>query len=243
MGQDSAAEDSELCERLTRTRQSLERERANAPELVAELLAQPAAVQPCRVAIDPRFQTWGIAELLLAGSQMLLAKSAVAAPGLGHAADHVNIANIANTVNLAELAEAGRRARLALAVSAHLGEQHPAALLKDLRARAWAAAGEACLATGDLPGAAEALRSAAACLAHGTGDILVDARLLEFEAAVRAAQGHPGEAAALLRQAASRYRRVNEPELLAHVLARRAELQAEALQTDAVPHLAFEPIR
>jgi hypothetical protein len=234
MGQDSAAGDGELCERLARTRQALERERADAPELVAELLAQPAAVQPCRIAIDPRFQTWGIAELLLAGSQMLLAKNAAASPGLGHPADSGNIAGIA---------EAGRRARLALAVSGHLAEQHPAALLKDLRARAWASAGEACLATSDLPGAAEALRSAAACLAHGTGDILVDARLLAFEAAVRAAQGQPGEAVALLRQAASRYRRANEPELLAHVLARREELQAEALQTDAVPHLAFEPIR
>jgi hypothetical protein len=240
MGQDSATEDGELCERLTRTRQALERERADAPELVAELLAQPAAVQPCRIAIDPRFQTWGIAELLLAGSQMLFTKSAAAAPGLGRPADSANIAGIAG---IAGIAEAGRRARLALAVSGHLGEQHPVALLKDLRARAWAAAGEACLATGDLPGAAEALRSAAACLAHGTGDILVDARLLAFEAAVRAAQGQPGEAVALLRQAASRYRRANEPELLAHVLARREELQAEALQTDAVPHLAFEPIR
>jgi tetratricopeptide (TPR) repeat protein len=224
MGDDSAREDGALCERLARTRQALERERGDAPDLVAELFSQPAAVQPCRIAIDPRFQTWGIAELLLARAQLLLTKN-VASPTPD------------------DLAEAGRRARLALAVSGHLGEQHPAALLKDLRARAWAAAGEACLAAGDLAGATEALRSAAACLAHGTGDVLVDARLLEFEAAVRAAQGQPGEALALLRQAAARYRRVNEPELLARVLARRGELQAEATPTDAVPHLAFEPIR
>ena len=235
MGQDSGREDGALCERLARTRQALEREREEAPELVALLLALPAVVQPCRIAIDPRFQTWGIAELLLARAQLLLAKIATNTT-LGNPSN-----NIADTADI--LAEAGRRARLALAVSGHLGEQHPEALLKDLRARAWAAAGEACLAAGNLAGAAEALRSAAACLAHGTGDILVDARLLEFEAAVRAAQGQPGEALALLRQAASRYRRANEPELLARVLARREELQGEAAQNDAVPHLAFEPIR
>ncbi len=216
MGQNSAAEDGALCLRLARTRQALEQERASAPELLAELLAHPPAVQPCRIAVDPRFQTWGLAELLLAQSQILLGRT--------------------------DAAEAGRRARLALAVSGHLGGQHPASLVQDLRARAWAASGEACLAVGDLAGAGAALRAAATSLAHGTGDVLVDARLLEFEAAVRAAQGQPGAALALLKQAAARYRRVNDPDRLAQVLARSEELQAEARQTDAVPHLAFEPI-
>jgi hypothetical protein len=221
MGQNSAAEDGALCLRLARTRQALEEERASAPDLLAELLAHPPAVQPCRIAVDPRFQTWGLAELLLAQSLALLGGTA-ALPG--------------------DTAEAGRRARLALAISGPLGGQHPASLVQDLRARAWAASGEACLAAGDLTGAGAALRAAASSLAHGTGDVLVDARLLEFEAAVRAAQGQPGAALALLKQAAARYRRVNDPDRLAQVLARSEELQAEARQTDAVPHLAFEPI-
>ncbi|HEV7516358.1 MAG TPA: hypothetical protein VGR07_08670 [Thermoanaerobaculia bacterium] len=208
-----------LCERLARTHQCLKRERAGAPELLAELLAGPAASQPCRIAVDPRFQTWGLAELLLARGQALLAAPA----------------------DDATPTEAGRLARLTLAVAGLLVEHHPAPLVQDLRARAWANLGEAGLASGDLAGAVDALRSAAACLGHGTGDLLVDARLLEFEAAVRAAQGRPGDALALLKQAAARYRRVNEPVHLARVLARREELQGKAREPGAVPHLAFEP--
>ena len=94
-------------------------------------------------------------------------------------------------------------------------------MVGDLKARAWAAAGEARRLQGDLAGAEEALRAAAACLAHGTGDLLVEARLLEFEAAVRRAQGRGGEAAALLKQAAARYRQVGETQLLERVLAER----------------------
>jgi hypothetical protein len=216
MGQAMAAmpADSALCERLTRTRQDLERERASAPELLAELLAGPPAAQPCRIAFDPRFQTWGLAELLLAESQALQTEDAL---------------------------EAGRLARLALAVAGFLGERHPAPLVQDLRARAWADVGEAGLASGDPAGARAALRSAAACLGHGTGDLLVDARLLEFEAAVHAAQGRPGDALALLKQAASRYRKVNETGHLARVLARREDLQGKAGQPGSVLHLAFEP--
>jgi hypothetical protein len=209
-----------FCECLARTRQCLERERAGAPELLAELLAGPPAGQPCRIAVDPRFQTWGLAELLLARGQALLA------------AAH----------DTAQAMEAGRLARLTLAVAGRLGEHHAAPLVQDLRARAWASVGEAGLASGDLAGAQEALRAAAACLGHGTGDLLVDARLLEFEAAVRAAQGRPGDASALLKQAAVRYRRLNEPGLLARVLARREELQGKACEPGAVPHLAFEPV-
>jgi hypothetical protein len=225
MGQESAAmpampADSALCERLTRTHQGLERERASAPELLAELLAGPPAVQPCRIAFDPRFQTWGLAELLLAESQALRAENS-AQPG--------------------NALEAGRLARLALAVAGLLGAPHPAPLVQDLRARAWADVGEAGLASGDLAGAREALRAAAACLGQGTGDLLVDARLLEFEAAVHAAQSRPGDALALLKQAASRYRKVNEPGHLARVLARREELQGKTGQPGTVLHLAFEP--
>jgi len=223
MRQQSAVTDGTLCECLSRARQSLERERASAPELLAELLAGPSAGQPCRIAVDPRFQTWGIAELLLARSQTLLAASAD---------------DVAPAIHPAE---AGRLGHLALAVAGLLREHHPVPLVQDLRARAWASVGEASLAAGDLPGAAAALRSAAACLAHGTGDLLVDARLLEFEAAVRAAQGSPGDAIALLKQAAARYRKLNEPCHLARVLARREELQGRAAQPGAVLHLAFEP--
>jgi hypothetical protein len=97
-------------------------------------------------------------------------------------------------------------------------------VVEDLKARAWAAAGEARRRQGDLAGAEEALRAAAGCLAHGTGDLLVEARLLELEAVLRRAQGRAGEAAALLKLAAARYRESGEVKLLERALAARDEL-------------------
>ncbi|HTQ78913.1 MAG TPA: hypothetical protein VMM92_02870 [Thermoanaerobaculia bacterium] len=239
MGQDEG-EDQEggaLAEHLFRARQALDREREGAPEQVAELLARPPREQPQRLAADPRLQTWGVAERLLTCSQERLAAAAPrtyrpkAPPAPARPAD------------LAELAEdAARLARLVLIVADLLTGRHPAALLEDLRARAWASIGEACLAGDDLEGATQALRSAANALRHGTGDLLIDARLLEFEAAVLSRQARPGESLALLKQAAARYRRVNEPDHLARVLARREELETEERPADPASHLAFQKL-
>lgn len=181
---------------LTRLRSALDRERSEAPALLAELLAVPGLPQEKReerLRQEPRFHNWGLCELLLA-----------------RAGDE------------ADPAEAGRLAALALA-GADLVDRarHAPPVVEDLKARAWAAAGEACLRREDLPGAEEALRAAAGCLALGTGDLLVEARLLEFEAQVRRQQGRSGEAAALLKMAAARYREIGESELLAKTLAAR----------------------
>ena len=188
-----------LLDRLAQARSNLARERAAAPSLRRELAALPPGRQLAALAGDARFHTFGLAELLLAEAAAATA---------------------------ADPAAAGRLAELALAAAARLdGTLHPPPIVRDLEARAWAAAGEARRAAGELRGAEEALAAAAACLAHGTGDLTVDARLLEFEAAVRADQGRLGEADALLRQAAARYLRVNERELAAAVEARREELR------------------
>jgi hypothetical protein len=201
-----------LLDRLVRARANLARERAAAPALWREL----AETSPCRqlaaVEGDARFHTFGLCELLLAEATGALA---------------------------ADPAQAGRLAALALASAARLDpELHPRPVVCDLEARAWAAAGEAHRAAGELSAAEEALAAAAACLAHGTGDPTVDARLLEFEAAVRVDQGRPGAADALLRQAASRYLRVNERELAQEVEARRAALRAGGDAADTA-HPAF----
>jgi hypothetical protein len=189
---------STLLERLNRARSTLDRERAEAPKLAAELLGLPPETREERLRRDPRFQTWGLSELLLARSS--------------EAAD-------------ADPAEAGRLAALALAGADALDRtRHPAPVVEDLKARAWAAAGEACLRRRDPAGAEAALRAAAACLAHGTGDLLVEARLLEFEAYVRRDQGRPGEAAALLKMAAARYRDTGDVQLLERTLAERDAL-------------------
>lgn len=170
-----------LLARLEEARARLDRERAEAPGLCAELLASVPDAPVEREAIEPRFRTWGVCEELLRRSTL------EEEPGA-----------------------AGRLASLALAVTAGLDEQHDRPLLRDLEARAWARLGTARLWCGDLPGAEEALREGALYLAGGTGDLLIDACLLEFEAAVREAQGGLREAASLLRQAEARYREVGE---------------------------------
>jgi hypothetical protein len=101
-------------------------------------------------------------------------------------------------------------------------------VVEDLKARAWACLGGAQLLTGDLAGAEGALRNAAACLALGTGDLLVEARLLEFEALVRERQGRLGEAAALLKQAGFRYREIGDAQQLARAQALREEILERA---------------
>lgn len=187
-----------LLERLARAQAALDRERADAPGLCSELLALPRERQPESVAGDPRFHTWGFSEEMLRKGL----ESAEADPP-----------------------EAARLAGLALTASARLDAAlHATPLLQDLEARIWACLGDVRLRTGDLPGAEEALHEAALRLARGTGDLLVEARLLELEAAVRKAQGRPRESAALLKQAEARYREVNEPELAARVRRERDQL-------------------
>jgi hypothetical protein len=187
----------QLVASLNRLRSALGRERAQAPLLAAELLALSPEGREDRLCHDSRFQTWGLCELLLTRS-------------LESPEDPV---------------AAGSLAALALAGADRLDpDDHPAAVVADLKARAWAAAGEARRRQGDFAGAEVALRAAAGCLAQGTGDLLVEARLLEFEAVLRREQGRGGEAAALLKLAAARYRESGEAQLLERVLAARGEL-------------------
>jgi len=186
---------------LNRLRSALWRDRAAAPALASELLALAPERREDRLRQDSRFQTWGLCELLLTKS----------------------------LETLGDPVTAGSLAALALAGADRLDpDEHPIAVVADLKARAWAAAGEARRRQGDLSGAEVALRAAAGCLAEGTGDLLVEARLLEFEALLRREQGRGGEAAALLKLAAARYRESGEEQLLERVLAARGELLREA---------------
>ncbi len=208
-----------LLERLAGVRSTLARERDLAPALWLELVALPAGERLARIAAEPRFQTFGLCELLLARATAMAPAPhtpPVAGPEVGHLA------------------------ALALAAAERLDDSvHAASIVHDLKARAWAEIGEARRAAGELRSAEEALAQAAACLTHGSGDLLVDARLLEFEAAVRIAQGRPGEADALLRQAAARYAQINEPQLAARALARREEIRTASLAAPAAAHPAF----
>ncbi len=183
---------------LERVRSALDRERAAAPAGCAELLALAPGEALERMRREARFQTWGLCDLLLAKSD-----------------------EGAET----DLDAASHCAALALAGAERLdASRHAGAVVEDLKARAWAATGEARRRGGDLAGAEEALRAAAACLSHGTGDLLVEARLLEYEAAVRRGQGRFKEAAGVLKLAAARYRETGEAERLARALAEREHI-------------------
>ncbi|MES1210864.1 MAG: hypothetical protein ABUL63_00890 [Acidobacteriota bacterium] len=181
-----AEENRPLLEHLARVQALLAREREEAVRLCEELLALPREQQAEAVRSDPRFRTWGICESLLLQS---------ADPRIAPAAEE-------------------RRALLALQAAAVLDRLvHAAAVVRDLQAWAWGCVSRARLRADDMDGpdgAERALTEAAAHLAHGTGDLLVEARLLEREAMLRHRQGHPREAAALLRQAEARYREIGE---------------------------------
>ena len=195
---------------LGRVRSALDRERAAAPACCAELQALPPEAALERLHREPRFQTWGVCELLLAKSAELIA-------------DDPQAVDPARAAHLATLALAGAERLDA--------SRHAAAVVEDLRARAWAALGEARRQAADLAGAEEALRAAAACLSHGTGDLLVEARLLEFEAGVRRGQKRYKEAAAVLKLAAARYRETGETERLERALAEREDILQAAMRS------------
>ncbi|HEY7213650.1 MAG TPA: hypothetical protein VIC28_03420 [Thermoanaerobaculia bacterium] len=182
-----------LLDRLCHVRSCLDHERTAAPGLVAELLALPPDRCVELLWLDDRFHTWGVCELLLAR---------------GAEAEDPDEASL-----LAGLTLAGAE-RLDPA-------RHASPVVEDLKARAWAVAGDARRRQGELADAEAALRAAAGCLAGGTGDLLVDAHLLEFEAALRREQGRLGEAAALLKLAAARYRESGEMQRCERALAAR----------------------
>lgn len=198
---------------LARAEAALDLERAGAPALCDELLSWPAERRREALKADSRFHTWGVCERLVQTSLSL---------------------------EEADPAEAGLLASLALAAADRLdASRHSSPMIEDLKARAWACLGQAWQREGDLARAEEALRAAAGCLAGGTGDLLIEARLLEFEADVRGAQGRTGEAASLLKQAASRYREIGETELFARVRLKRDHFLQQSSAVPGRPHKAF----
>ena len=153
---------------------ALKEERAAAPGLFVELTEPPAEARAARAG-DPRFHTWGVAELLVERSLEESSKDAEYGEELG---------------------------RLALRLCDHLDvPRYGAERMEDLRAQAWAHVGNARRLRFDFPGAEEAFRHAYAGLEKGTGDVLEKAILLDLEASLRRAQRRFEDAFQLLRQA------------------------------------------
>jgi tetratricopeptide (TPR) repeat protein len=151
-------------------------ERAEAADLLVDLLHQPVSRREAFLRIDPRFRTWGFAELLVARSLEAAIRDAEHAEELGC---------------------------LALTASSLLDPGfYGAEPIEDLRARAWGHVANARRVRSDLDGAEEGFASAKEHLQQGTQDPLEIALLLDLEGSLRRDQRQLSEAARLFKKAA-----------------------------------------
>jgi tetratricopeptide (TPR) repeat protein len=172
-----------LSPRACQLQTAAERERSEAPALLSQLLEQPAERRKLMVSNNPRFHTWGLFDLLLAKSQE-------------------------QSFQNADFGEAF--AWLGLEIANHLEPQVGAERAGDLRARAWAAIGNAHRLRFDLRGAEEAFKVAAAHLERGTGEATERAVFFDLQASLLRAQRRFDEALALLRRAGGIFLRFGE---------------------------------
>jgi tetratricopeptide (TPR) repeat protein len=153
----------------------LDRARAEADLLFAELSRHRPERQPLMLGNDSRFRIWGLLEKLLEKSQARL---------------------------LASRPESERLSRLALELADRLdADYYGESRLDDLRARAWSYIAETRRLRSDFAGAGEAFDRAHDHLRTGTGDSLERALVLDLEASLRRCERRFGEAKRLLRQA------------------------------------------
>lgn len=162
---------------------SYERQRAEAVDLVTELLAHPPERRELIADNSPRFQTWGVYERLLSESW------------------HQTFASPEQAESLATLA---------LRLSEHLEIGYSREAVEDLRARAWAYIGNARRSRADLARAGEAFRRAHSHLRQGTGDPVELALFLDLAASLLRAQRQFRFAMRLLRRALRIYLSVGD---------------------------------
>ena len=164
---------------------AVERERGEAPGLLAELLRHPAERRDMLVRNSQRFANLSLCGLLLQRSRQ---------------------------AGMKEPLQGEQLARLALLLIERLKARHDPHQLEDLRARCWMLIANARRAAADFSGAEQAFLEAQACLRCGTRGLLERAELLAFKARLRRAQRRFPEAVRLLRRAASIRRAVGGPE-------------------------------
>jgi tetratricopeptide (TPR) repeat protein len=154
---------------------ALQKERDDAPGFFVELLEQPSDARDLLLRDSPRFQTWGVFELLVERSL----EAGIQDPAFG---EHLGL--------------------LALRLSDHLdGKRYGAERIADLRARAWAFVGNARRIRFDFQGAEEAFTQAYLQLKKGTRDGLERAISLDLQASLRRGQRRFDDSLRLLRRA------------------------------------------
>jgi tetratricopeptide (TPR) repeat protein len=163
---------------------TLERERSDAPALLAELMERSGEQRELVLRNRRCFRTWGLFELLIERSL----KASLEDPALGE--------------------ELGL---LALRLSDLLAAEHyHAESLEDSRARAWAHVGNARRIRSDLQGADEAFRQAWEHFERGSEDLFERAILLDLDASLRRAQRRFDDAFRFLRKAVSLFLELGE---------------------------------
>ena len=172
-----------------------------APELLRRLEELPLAERHLRVEEDESLHTWGLCQLLLLRSREAVSED----PAL-----------------------ALTRAELALSVSRHLGDAYDPGWVLDLRARAYAALGNALRVLSELGAAEAAFREAASCLSRsGTGNGWVKAEVLDLESSLRQDQRRFEESEKLLDDALALYREAGDSHGIGKIHLKRAKLYRE----------------
>lgn len=164
---------------------AVERERGEAPMLLAELLRHPSERREMLVRNSQRFGNLSLCGLLLQRSRQQGER---------------------------EPLQGEQLARLALLLIERLKACHDPHQLEDLRARCWMLIANARRVASDFSGAEQAFLEAQAHLRRGTRGLLERAELLAFKAKLRRAQRRFPEAVRLLRRAVSIRRAVGGPE-------------------------------
>lgn len=171
--------------RLRRLQAAYDRERAEAQNLVAELLRHRSERQEILIRNHPGFHTWGVFERLL---EVSYEETARRSPLLGE-----------------------RLARLALDLSEHLDTRlYGAQSIEDLRGRAWAYIGNARRVRSDLRSSQEAFDLALVHLRLGTREPWERAVYLSLRASLLRAQRRFDEAMRLLKRSLVLFRAVGD---------------------------------
>lgn len=187
--------------KLDREARRLEQSRSVAPSLLAELLGQPHQRRLLVLRNSSRFQTWGLAELLLEEAQRRWTDDA---------------------------RESEKLVFLALEITQQLEEAgESAAFIRDLKARGWSILANARRLRSDLAAAEKAFAVARQLLAEGSGDPLERAQVMELETSLLRTQRRFEDAAVLLKQVIRAYRRAGEPHLAGRALINQALLLRE----------------
>jgi len=172
-------------------RHGLAAERTAAPGLWREIAPDPQERRRRRVLDEPRFQTWGLFELLLDRAYAAVQEDTRAAEDL---------------------------LRLAVDAAGRLSAGYGPGAGETAQARAWTWLANILRVQGEFQHAEAALQTAERHLSRGWLDPLDEALLLEVKGALRRGQRRFEEAVELLDAAIDIYREVNEPHLQGRAL-------------------------